>query len=573
MTLMPLQLPPGIVRGANPDDAPGRWYDGSLIRWREGVMEPVGGWARVTSSPLGSTPRRIHQWKRDNSLTMTMLACDSHLYADNSGAYVNVAPTDMVALSSSSGAGYGTVTYGTSAYGTARSGSTTISAALSAWSLSNWGEDLLAVNSSDGRLFYYTSGAPSTVAKVVGVYAISSVSRTSNVTTVVTSTAHNLATSEAVRVAGVADATYNTSSAGVTVVNATTFTYANTGTNGSSTGGTVTDTSVPTNNRAVLVTPERHALLLQPGGSSRRVGWSSREDYTDWNFSSTLNTAGYLDLQSETPLMAMCAVREGTLIWSSNRAFLLRSTGLPYVYGADELGSTRLYAPNAFAEASGRAVWMTASGFTMYEGGAIRAIPCPLADYIFSNIDPSFGPRVAHAAVNGKYDEVWFFYPSLGSQECDRYVIWNWTENWWSMGNLPRTAAFPAIVSGYPLMTGTDKHLYQHDSGWSYGTLDVDNIYVASGTINLPDAEQNVTISQVIPSNGSNYNLTKYSFSSRLTPGGSERAFGPYQCRPDGYVDCRVSGRDVRIRVSANAAGDWSVGRLRLKLGSPGGRR
>ena len=103
MTYMPLQLPPGIVRGANPDDTPGRWYDGSLVRWREGIMEPVGGWSRVTLTPLGSTPRAIQQWRRNNNLKMTLIGCDSHLYTDDSGTYVDVAPADLVGLNTSPG--------------------------------------------------------------------------------------------------------------------------------------------------------------------------------------------------------------------------------------------------------------------------------------------------------------------------------------------------------------------------------------------------------------------------------------------------------------------------------------
>jgi hypothetical protein len=572
MTLMPLQLPPGIVRGANPDDAPGRWFDGSLVRWREGIMEPVGGWSRITTSPLASTPRKIHQWKRNNSLTMTAVACDGHLYSDNSGTFVDVAPTDLVALTSSSGLGYGATTYGSGTYGTPRSGSSSLSPVRAGWSLANWGEDLLAVASTDGRLLYYTSATPSTDATIVGVYSISTISRTSNVTTIVTSTPHNLTTADLVQVAGVTDATYNISSVSVTVTNSTTFTYANTGTNGSSSGGTVRDRSVPNNIRAVTVTPERHVMLLL--ADQRRVAWSSREDYTDWNFASTTNTAGFLDLQSDTPLVNLCNVREGTLVWSSSRAYLMRYVGLPFIYGADELGMSRIYAPNAFAEFDGRCVWMDAAGFQLYEGGSMRNLPCPMSDYVFSNIDPDFGPRVSHAFVNGAYDEVWFCYPSNGSSECNRYVVWNWSENWWSMGTLARTAGFPAAATNYPLMTGTDKHLYEHENGWSYAGLDVSgNIYVASGTINMPDAEQNLTVQQVIPSNGGNYALTNYTFYSRLAPSGAERTFGPYSSRSDGYVDCRVTGRDVRIKVAASAAGDWSVGRLRLKLGSAGGRR
>lgn len=536
-------------------------------------MEPVGGWSRVTPSPLASTPRLLRQWRRDDSLVMTLVACDGNLYADDSGSFVDVAPADLIGLTSYSGGGFGAGTFGTGTFGTPRSSTTSLSPRREIWSMSNWGEDMLAVCSTDGRLFYYDSSAITTDATVVGVYSISTISRTSNVTTIVTTTPHNLVTGDVIAVSGVTDTTFNSTSVSVTVTNSTTFTYSNTGTNGSSSGGKVRDTSVPTANRAVLVTPERHVLLLQAGGNGRRVAWSSRENYLDFDFSSTTNTAGFLDLQSETPLLNLVAVREGTLIWSSSRAFLLRYVGLPFIYGADELGSTRIYGPNAYAEFEGKAVWMDSSGFTIYDGGSIRPLPCPLVDYVFSNIDPIYGPIRTHATVNGKFDEIWFYYPSVGSTECNRVLIWNYTENWWSIGLLGRTSAFRAGVTEYPLMTGVDGHIYQHENGWTYDTFDVNNIFVSSGTINMPDAEQSLTISQVLPSNGGNYDLTKYTLYSRMTPGGAERTFGPYLSRADGYVDCRVTGRDVRIKINANAAGDWSIGRLRLKLGAAGGRR
>lgn len=573
MTFLPIQLPPGIVRGANPDDVPGRWFDGSLVRWREGVMEPVGGWSRITSTPLASTPRLTKQWRRNDSLTMTLVACDSHLYTDNSGAFVDVAPADLLGITSYSGGGFGAGVFGAGTFGTPRSGSTALSPRREIWSLSNWGEDMLAVCSADGRLLYYDASAVASDATVVGVYSVSTISRATNVSTIVTSAPHNLTTGDVVVVSGVADATYNSTSASVTVTNDTTFTYANAGTDGASSGGSVRDTSIPTANRAVLVTPERHVMLLGAGGDMRRLGWSSREDYLDFNYASTTNTAGFLDLQSETPLVNFVAVREGTLVWSGNRAFLIRYVGLPFVYGADELGSTRIYGPNTFAEFEGKVVWMDASGFTIYDGGAIRPLPCPLVDYVFANIDPIYGPIRAHASVNGKFDEIWFYYPSVGATECDRLLIWNYTENWWSIGTLGRTSAFRAGITEYPIMTGTDKHLYQHENGWSYDTFDLNNIYVTSGTINMPDAETNLVITQLLPSNGGNYELTNYTFYTRLAPNGIERTFGPYTSRSDGYVDCRVSGRDVRIRVGAAAAGDWSIGRMRAKVGSGGGRR
>tara|TARA_R110000868_G_scaffold70726_1_gene207590 strand:+ start:1780 stop:3501 length:1722 start_codon:yes stop_codon:yes gene_type:complete len=573
MTYMPIQLPPGIVRGANPDDAPGRWFDGNLIRWRDGVMEPVGGWSKVTTAALGSTARLIHQWKANNSLTMTLIGCDGHLYADNSGAYVDVAPADLVALNSSTGGGYGASTYGSSTYGTPRTGTSNLTPRREAWTLANWGEDVLGVASSDGRLLYFDASSPSTDVTVVGVYAISTISRTSNVTTIVTSTPHNLTTADLVKIAGVTDATFNISSVSATVTNSTTFTYANAGSNGSSSGGSVQDLTVPTGNRAVVVTPERHAVLIGAGNQPRRVAWSSREDYTDFNFTSTTNTAGFLDLQVETNLVTGTGVREGTLIWAMNRVVLMRYVGLPFIYGFDELGTTSIYSPNAFAEFDGRCVWIDSSGFMIYEGGSMKPLACPLTDYIFSDIDPLYGPRVSHASINGKFDEVWFYYPSNGSTECDRYVVWNWAENWWSMGTLARTAAIGAGVGAFPLMTGTDNNLYQHEYGWTYDAFDcANNIFIASGTINLPGVEQSMNITQVVPSNGGNYDLTKYTLFTRMTPNGAERQFGPYYSRSDGYVDTRATGRDVRIRICANDAGDWSIGRLRMKI-SAGGRR
>ena len=44
MTLFPLKLPPGMSRHGTVYDAKGRWFTGNLVRWYEGVMQPVGGW-------------------------------------------------------------------------------------------------------------------------------------------------------------------------------------------------------------------------------------------------------------------------------------------------------------------------------------------------------------------------------------------------------------------------------------------------------------------------------------------------------------------------------------------------
>lgn len=574
MAYFPLQLPPGVVRGTNPDDNPGRWYDVNLVRWRGDVLEPVGGWSKLNSTALSSIPRAIHPWRRNSAELEVLIGCEAHLYSYNDGAFNNVTPSGLVSFQNggSLGGGYGSGAYGAEAYGTPRTLSSSIPAERHAWSFDNWGEDVVALSSADGRLFYFDSSSPSTAPVPFGQYAISSISRTSNVTTVVTATPHNMTTGESATIAGVTGTGFNTT-ATITVTNSTTFTYANAGADGSGSGGTVLDNTIPINNRAVIVTPERHVLALQVGGDAFAYGWSSREDYLDWNFASTTNTAGRLPVKCDTPLMSLCAVREGTLMWSEDKTFLIRYVNLPFIYGHDELGTSGIYAPRAFAQFDGRAVWMDDHGFMLYDGGTVRPLPCDLTDYIFSDIDPVFGPRWTHASANGNFNEVWFFYPSNGAEECDRFVIWNWQDNWWSMGSLSRSAMHSSGVTDKPLATDPSGFVYQHEDDWNYTDLTPSQIYAETSVINIGQGDQVMHVKQVVASGRpACLQATDFTIYGRMTPGGAETAYGPYLPRADGYMDTRAQGRDVRVRIRSTTFRDWSIGRLRLDIAA-GGKR
>lgn len=574
MAFLPIQLPPGIVHAPTPDANPGRWYDGNQIRWQEGVLKPIGGWSRVTAAALASTCRKLHQWRTNADLALTLAGCDAGLFAGSDGTWTDVAPSDLLNLTDgTAGGGYGTYLYGKETYGDARAGATSLLPKRHAWSFGNWGEDILAVNSNDGRLLAFDATTPTADAVPVGQYTIATISRTSNVTTVTTATAHNLSTSDSVTISGVTGTGFD-ATATATVTGGTTFTYPNTGADASGSGGIVVDNTIPVSNRAVVVTPERHAILLQVDGDPFSYGWCSREDYTDWNFASVTNTAGKNPVKTKSPLFAATAVREGTLMWSESGVFLIRYQGLPFIYGHEELGSTALLSPNAFAEFDGRCVWITGDGFTIYDGGAIKPLACPMADFLFEDIDPTYGRRQVHASANGRHKEVWFFYPSTGSSECDRYVIWNWAEDWWSWGSLSRTAMFPAGATEYPSMAGTDKHIYQHEVGWlADGASRVGDIYAETAVVNADQGgEETLHVSQIVHSGGYGAQNASFKLYTRMTPEGAERAFGPYTPRTDGYVDCRVSGRDLRIRVEAAEDDDWSIGRMRLKVAA-GGKR
>ena len=70
---------------------------------------------------------------------------------------------------------------------------------------------------------------------------------------------------------------------------------------------------------------------------------------------------------------------------------------------------------------------------------------------MFQNIDLEQLDKV-YAGVNSEYGEAIWLYPSSGSTENDRYVIYNYLEKIWYYGTLSRTVVGPwnsELSSGY----------------------------------------------------------------------------------------------------------------------------
>ena len=153
MSLIPLQIPPGVYRNGTDLQASGRWHDASLVRWTDGTMQPVGGWltrATMTNQPLrGAVAWRVNdgnRWYASGSYLGLFVAQASNLVFDITPAGLAAGNKDA-----SLNTGYGGTFYGTGAYGITRP-DTGQSRAATSWALDTWGEYLVACNSDDGRL-------------------------------------------------------------------------------------------------------------------------------------------------------------------------------------------------------------------------------------------------------------------------------------------------------------------------------------------------------------------------------------------------------------------------------------
>jgi hypothetical protein len=578
MPLVPIDVPPGVVKKATPLQSAGRYWDANLVRWQAGKLLPVGGWSRIKADPFPTIPTTIFSWNTNAGTTLSLIGCEGGLYALQGSIYTDVTPVGFQAPQFSGDGGYGAYDFGSLLYGDdtdatyPRPAPTQVFLVFS-WAIDNWGGDALAVASSDGRLLRFEEGAVKAFA--VGTLDIVTAERSSNIITLTTENNVGFTAGDSIDVSGVSDASMNGTFTIVDVLSQTTFTYADAGPNATGSGGSVTSTiPVPANNRGVVVTPERHAVLFGSGGNSRRVAWSSQEDYTDWDFASATTTSGYLDLDTTDAIIMAASVREGTLIWTNNEAWLMRYVGLPYVYSIERIGfGCGLLSPKSFATTAGRCIWMGREGFWLYDGGVVKPLPCDVGAYVFSDVDPESGPVYSHGSDNGVFSEVWFWYPEIGSSTPDRYVVYNYSEAWWSIGGMERSAASPAGVYRFPLTTDSEGNMYFQEDGWdAAGTPITTERFAETASINIQGGNSVTNVMQAITDSGAGYDSTQMTVYGAFTPSGVETEFGPYSPRPDGYTDMRAVGRDFRIKIESTKDAEWSIGQTRLDI-MQGGRR
>lgn len=337
--------------------------------------------------------------------------------------------------------------------------------------------------------------------------------------------------------------------------------------------------NAPTANTAVVVTAERAAMLIGAGGNKRRIQWSDFENYNSWTSTAT-NQTGFLDLEATSPLLTGIRVKEGILVLTQHEAFLVRYVGAPYFYGVEKLGATSFATPNALAIGGNLVMWFGEESFWVYDGSAVRALPCPFFNDLKQDYDPLYGNYRAHMHESGVFPEFWFDYPDQNdaTTECSRYIIWNYAEGWWARGQREVTAACGAQTGKFPIGSKTDKYVYQFDDGtWTdAGISRVGTVWAETSVlpINLQTSglvDINQAIVPVDPQHGSqNYSLTFY---SSFTADQTETSYGPYTPRANGYTDTRVTGRDLRMRISATNDNYWSVGQVRLDVRPGGGDR
>jgi len=320
----------------------------------------------------------------------------------------------------------------------------------------------------------------------------------------------------------------------------------------------------PVNCDAIVVTPERFVMALGADGDPRRVEWPSQESLTDWTPTS-VNTAGGFTLTTQGSLMCGIRGKNETLLFTDKDLFAAQYIGGVLIYSFKQVGSEcGIVSRHAAVFAGGKAVWMGQRGFFLYDGFT-RPLPCDVSDYVFSDFNRTQRAKVWALPLTD-FGEVWWFYPSGGNQEPDRYVMWNYRENHWATGNLSRLAGIDAGVFEYPIMVDATPTVYDHERGST--KTGAGTPYAESGPIELGAGEQVMHISRIVPDEatiiGQELGSSRAYLYSSFYPSETETQNGPYTLANP--TDVRLSARLARLRIEEIAAGDWRLGEVRLEV-------
>jgi len=323
-------------------------------------------------------------------------------------------------------------------------------------------------------------------------------------------------------------------------------------------------TNAPTGNKAVLVTAERIMFALGAGGNPRKVQWCDQENNTVWTPAGD-NQAGDYELATPGTLLAGKRVKGVNLLFTDVDVHTAQYVGAPFVYGFEKAGSgCGLISAQSVAAIDTAAIWMSKAGFWIYDG-YVKPLPSDVSDYVFGNINFNQSSKV-YAVHNSKFGEIWWYYPSSGSNENDSYVTYNYRENHWNIGTLARTAGTDAGVFANPLAVSTDGYIYEHEVGFAYDSA---SLYAESGPVQLGNGDNIMSVRQVIPDEQT-LGEAVVSFKTRNYPTGTQSTFGPYTAANP--TDVRFAARQVNMKVTGNTLADWRIGVMRLDA-VPSGKR
>ena len=203
-------------------------------------------------------------------------------------------------------------------------------------------------------------------------------------------------------------------------------------------------------------------------------------------------------------------------------------------------------------------------------------MPCTVRAYVFEDFNQRQGYKV-FAARNANFNEVMWFYCSGSSDEIDRYVLFNYLENNWSIGQLARTSWLDAGTSADTPIATANAYVYSHEVGYDNDGSAME-AYVESADFDLDDGDHFAFIRRLLPDilfvGTANSPTVTYSLKTRSSGSGTlVTASTASVGSTTEMTHVRARGRQIRVRVeNSDEANGWRLGDVRLDVRQDGRR-
>ena len=376
----------------------------------------------------------------------------------------------------------------------------------------------------------------------------------------------------------------------------------------SSLGGS---SGVPADNIGVLVTPERHIMVFGAGGNKRKIAWGHQESLTDFTPAVT-NTAGDLEIQTRGRIVGGFKTRYGILVFFTDSVWKTNYLGPPYLYGIERLSEGGgCLGMKSVAGSADFVAWMSQGRFWSFTGGYVQELPCDVADYVFSDINTDLEGLIA-GGHNAEFGEITWYYPKEGDSTPTRYVTYSYREKHWVTGELHRSAWESSDSLGYPVAGGTDGYLYRHEldpdtqstpilrEGTVNAPADVTALsgvksrviakgvnstlhpnvsdeahlcYAETGAIEIGEGNKMMSVSQIVTDTDAGEKGLRMKVTVARTPDDNAPVIkGAYDLQNDGYTDTRFTGRQALLRVESPFDQEWRFGEIRFDASTAGER-
>jgi len=620
--LKSLTLKPGVNRESTRYSAEGTYYETEKVRFRFGLPEKIGGWQRISASTYLGVARSLTNWATLGGQNLLAVGTNLKYYIERGGQYFDVTPIRL-----------------TTAAGDVEFAATTGSAVITATDVDHGAQQGDFVTFSGA----VSLGGNITATVLNREYVIASIIDDDNYTFVATATANASDSGDGgaavvaayqIPIGNEIEVPFSGWSAGrwgfgtwgfggVTVAPMRIWSQSNFGEDLFFTyrGGApfYWDATTGVSARAVYVSSlggasnvpvianiafvsdifrfafcfganELGTAPLDP----MLIRWSDQEDVANWT-PTALNQAGSLRLSQGTEIVTVRQARQEVLVWTDSAVYGLQYLGAPEVWGAQLLGSNiTVVSPNATIYANNVAYWMGIDKFYYYDG-TVKTLPCTLRSYVFNDINKEQFNQVV-CGTNEQFDEVWWFYPSAGSTQNNRYVVYNYIENIWFYGSLSRSAWIDSDLRDYPTAATYSNNLVFQEFGVDCNELGTPNpitAFIVSGEFDIDEGDRFMMINRILPdmtfvgstadapsatmtilpleNSGSGY------YNPLSVGGNSTNTITRITTVPieefTGQVFVRIRGRQIAVKIESTGLGvTWKLGKPRLDI-RPDGRR